>query len=609
MLFSNLPEYQAQRNIKLYKSIGGNDVSPFGAFPRTEKVTLTAAFPSAVGVYDLKLEINADGGPLRYIPFERDHLARGERYEVLLPTEDEGLFFYRVSYRDDTGKHYAVNEADGSIDFQLTVYSKDYAAPGWFRGGTMYQIFVDRFNRGGNAPKKDYARMAKSVKDIPPFPEYPGAPLANDTFYGGDLDGVTAKLDYLKELGVDTVYLCPIFEARSNHKYDTSDYSRVDSMFGGDEALERLTTAIKERGMHLILDGVFNHTGDDSIYFNKYGNYPSLGAYQSKESPYYTWYTFEKYPDKYKSWWGIPILPTVSKESKEFRDYIFGPDGIVKKYLDKGIDGWRLDVADELPEEFLRPLCERAKTTKKDAFIIGEVWEDASNKIAYDRRRRYLQGHELDSVMNYPWRNAVIDFIKGGHGGALRKAVLSIYSHYPKHVSDNLMNFLGTHDTPRILTVLGGEAPDGYTNAELSIKTMSEGERERALKMLKCAYAIIATLPGVPSIYYGDEAGMEGYGDPFNRRYYPWGEEDEGLVTFFRNIGRIRRENSEFSEGILRFDKIGEHHVSYYRDGVYIVVNAGTEPITLNAPKGMRDLITDSAFDGTLPPMSVVICK
>lgn len=610
MLISSLPEYQASRTIKLYKLVGGNDVSPFGAFARGEKVDLTVRFPATAGAYDFNLEITADAdGSYRVIPFERNFDARDEEYYLLLPTEDEGLFFYRISYRDDTGKHYAVNDVDGTADFQLTVYSEEYRAPDWFRGSTMYQIFVDRFNRGGNPPKKDYARMAQDMHDIPQFPEYPGAPLANDMFFGGDLDGVTAKLDYLKSIGVSTVYLCPIFEARSNHKYDTSDYSVVDSMFGGDEALDRLLSAAKEKGMRIILDGVFNHTGDDSIYFNKYGHYPSVGAYQSMESPYYTWYTFEDYPDRYKSWWGIPILPTVNKDSREFRDYIFGEDGIVGKYLDKGIDGWRLDVADELPEEFLRPLCERAKKAKKDALIIGEVWEDASNKVAYDRRRKYLQGHELDSVMNYPWRSAVIDFIKGGLGESLRRAVMSIYSHYPKCVSDNLMNFLGTHDTPRILTVLGGEAPDGYTNAQLSVKTMSEEERESAARMLKCAYTLIATLPGVPCIYYGDEAGMEGYGDPFNRRYYPWGEEDTDLIAFFGKIGGIRRENSEFSEGILRFEEIGEHHVAFTRDSVYIAVNAGSEAVTLSAPEGLRDLITDAPFTGELAPMSAVICK
>ncbi len=610
MLISTLPEYQAQKTIKLYKSIGGNDVSPFGAFARGCDVKLTARFPATAGAYDFNLEITADAdGSLRVISFERNFKAQQEEYSLSLPTEAEGLFFYRISYRDDSGKHYVINDVDGTSDFQLTVYSEEYEAPRWFRGGTMYQIFVDRFNRGGNPPKKDYAKMAKDVHDIPQFPVYPGAPLANDMFFGGDLDGVTAKLDYLKSIGVSTVYLCPIFEAHSNHKYDTGDYSVVDSMFGGDEALDRLLSAAKVKGLRIILDGVFNHTGDDSIYFNKYGNYPSVGAYQSKESPYYTWYTFEDYPDRYKSWWGIPILPTVNKDSAEFRDYIFGEEGIIKKYLKKGIDGWRLDVADELPEEFLRPLCQRAKKTKKDAFIIGEVWEDASNKIAYDRRRKYLQGHELDSVMNYPWRNAVIDFIKGSHGELLRRAVMSIYSHYPKCVSDNLMNFLGTHDTPRILTVLGGEAPDGYSNAELSTKTMSAKEREKALQMLKCAYAIIATLPGVPCIYYGDEAGMEGYGDPFNRRYYPWGEEDTDLVDFFAKVGRIRCENSEFAEGVLRFDEIGERHITYLRNGVFIAVNAGPEAVTVNAPKGVYDMITDSPFDGTLPPMSAVICK
>ncbi len=611
MRIFSLPEYQAGHSISLSKQYNEQDVTPFGAFREGDPVLLTVTLDARAGAYDFMAEfVCDDDGQHLCLPFTRLHTDKeGECYRLALPTEREGLYFYQIRYRDGDGVHYVKNPIDSTEQFQLTVYDRDYRAPTWFAGGIMYHIFVDRFARGGNCPPKPYAKIASDPHDVPQYAAHPGDPLANDLFFGGDLYGVARKLDYLKKLGVSCIYLSPIFDARSNHKYDTGNYFSVDSMFGGNEALDELLACAKERRIAIILDGVFNHTGDDSLYFNKYGTYPSLGAYQSTDSPYYNWYKFAHHPDRYAAWWGIPILPETNKDDPSFRDHIFGPDGVVPHYLRKGIAGWRLDVADELPEKFLTPLCRRAKQEKADALIIGEVWEDSSNKIAYSRRRKYFRGHQLDSVMNYPVREAVISFLLHGDGAALRRTVLTLYDHYPKCVSDNLMNILGTHDTARILTVLGAEPAEGLTGEQLAHKKLSPAGRERAMQALRCAYVLIATLPGVPCIYYGDEAGLEGYGDPFNRRFYPWGEQDPHLLAFYRKIGHVRRTHRAFAHGLLRFVEVGSDHVVYTRDGILIAVNRGNKPVSIHLDKPMIDLITDTPLPATLAPMSAVICK
>lgn len=188
---------------------------------------------------------------------------------------------------------------------------------------------------------------------MPEYPAYPGAPLKNNRFYGGTLLGIIDKLEYIRSLGVDTIYLSPIFDAASNHKYDTADYMSVDSMFGGEKAFKALIKKAHEYGIGIILDGVFNHTGSDSIYFNKYGHYKTLGAYQSKKSKYYSWYDFKNYPDEYTAWWGIDILPRIHPDKPDCRKYFVGKDGVIAKYASMGIDGFRLDVADELSDDFI----------------------------------------------------------------------------------------------------------------------------------------------------------------------------------------------------------------------------------------------------------------
>lgn len=477
---------------------------------------------------------------------------------------------------------------------QLLVYRTDYRTPEWLQGGIIYHIFVDRFCRGAVTPLKPGAVLNPDWENgIPQFGAYPGADVDNNEFFGGDLYGIAQKLDYIASLGVTCLYLSPIFDATSNHKYDTGDYEHVDSMFGGDEALDALIRKAEEKGIHIILDGVFNHTGADSRYFNRKGSYPALGAWQSKESPYYSWYSFQEYPEKYDCWWGVKILPKVRCDEPTYRQYILGENGIIQKWMSRGIRGWRLDVADELSDGFLDALRERVRCCDPEAVIYGEVWENASNKIAYGKRRRYLQGGQLDSVMNYPLKNAVIAYIRDGDDSSLRECVQTIYRQYPRESANVLMNFLGTHDTARILTELGGEPAGERSNAELSVARMTETQREKAIARLKIAYRLISVMPGLPCIFYGDEAGMEGYGDPFCRRPFPWGREEQELTDSYRQTGWLHRSTPVFRNGEVRLLSLSENAAAVLRyngtdPSVLLLLNRSEVPVSFRLSKEVQ---------------------
>ena len=338
----------------------------------------------------------------------------------------------------------------------------------------------------------------------------------------------------------------------------------VDPMFGGDEAFSELCTECKKLGISVILDGVFNHTGDDSIYFNRQGNYGQTGAYNSKESEYYQWYNFSEYPDKYECWWGIDILPRVNCDNESFREYIFGENGVIRKYMRIGASGFRLDVADELSDEFISELRSTVKDEDADGIVIGEVWEDASNKSAYGKRRTYFTGGELDSVMNYPFRTAIVNFVKNLDGGrGFKETVMSIMENYPPQVAACNMNLLGTHDTPRILTALVDDF-DG-SREEKAKRHLSRNLLPVAVERLQMASFLQYTLPGSPSLYYADEAGMEGYRDPFNRRTYPWGREDPELLAHFRRLGQLRKAYDALRLGDIQFFQAEDRRIGFTR--------------------------------------------
>ncbi len=543
------------------KYVHGRKINCRCAYESNEKIKLKIFIPRYLGVCDVELVLYSDEGEFcringEFSGIEQEQDVFNIAFARLMPA---GLYFFTLSFSSLYGKLYA-KHADGKISFvcnpnladkfQLSVSNFKYDAPDWIYGGVIYHIFVDRFARGDEIIEKPGAKIVNDWSlGVPEYPEFPGAELKNNTFYGGSLYGVINKLAYIKSLGVNAIYLSPVFDSPSNHKYDTSDYMSVDRMFGGEEALSRLIKEASSLGIGIIIDGVFNHTGADSIYFNKFGKYSSVGAFQSDKSPYIDWYDFKDYPNKYTCWWGIEILPRINPDIKSCRDYFVGEGGVIEKYAKMGISGIRLDVVDELSDDFVSAIKEKISGYGQHCILYGEVWEDGSNKIAYDTRKRYYLGEELDGVMNYPLRRGIISYLRDRETSALKYALTDIINNAPWRIANAQMNVLGTHDTERVLTALGGEDASGFDNAILSKKKMSASERSFAKKLLKMAYAILATVPGIPAIYYGDEAGVEGYSDPFNRLPYPWDNEDEELISFYRKIATIRTENTVYKLG------------------------------------------------------------
>ena len=487
-----------------------------------------------------------------------------EWWECDFTPEQSGLYFYRFeidTWRGTLGITSRFGGESGIDEFgapegecwQLTVFESQYQIPDWLSGGIMYQIFPDRFYRSGttkyNVPQDRYLHQRWGSQ--PEWrPNHQGEITKSD-YFGGDLEGIIQKLDYLQSLGITCIYLNPIFEAHSNHRYDTADYTKVDPLLGTKEDFKRLCKEANKRGMHIMLDGVFNHTGSDSIYFNRKGRYQTLGAYQSQESPYYDWYQFYQWPEQYACWWNFETLPNVNETNETYNAYINGTDGVIQTWLKAGADGWRLDVADELPDLFLDDITKAAKQVKPTSMILGEVWEDASNKMAYGQRRRYLLGKQLDSVMNYPFREAIIGFLTGKNPAEMMELIMTVLEHYPPSAIHLLMNHIGTHDTERILTVLGGEPLNGRDREWQSKTKLSQEQRSKGLALLKLASLMQYTLPGIPCVYYGDEAGMEGYRDPFNRVCFPWGHEDAELVNWYRSLGKIRHSCEVLKQGTL----------------------------------------------------------
>lgn len=599
--------YFITENKRIYGEISfyhSGSYTPDTDYELSEEIKIKLSLPRIAGARSASLEILSD--TLRDTVIVLDGVWVGfsygtDEYEFSLSSEKigKGLFFLRFFITGNFGKMYGERREDKILfDFastlsklpQITVSEFLYSPPVNLYGGVIYHIFVDRFNKGGELNLPPEGILGDFSDGIPEYPEYPGAPLKNNTFFGGDIQGIADKLDYIKSLGVNAIYLSPIFESPSNHKYDTGDYMTVDSGFGGDAALKKLIDLAIEREIFIILDGVFNHTGINSLYFNKFLLYNTKGAYQSKDSPYYSWYDFSEHPDKYTSWWGIEILPRINPDRPECREYFVGEGGVIDKYRSMGIYGFRLDVADELSDDFIAEIKKRL-AAYGESVLYGEVWEDASNKIAYGKRKRYYLGSELDGVMNYPIRRGLIDYITKGETAALRYALTEVMYNAPKRIRDAEMNLIGSHDTVRIITALAGESPDGHTNRYLSSKRLTEGERELGIKRLIAAYTVLATIPGIPTVYYGDEAGLEGYGDPFNRMPYPWGKEEKRLLNHYRAVGRLRRESSVYKAGVFRLYRLSEDVLLFSRgerDKLYVTAyNNSSFPFKISFEKAV----------------------
>ena len=514
------------------------------------------------GVYYYRFEVTAVGGGL-------DRIGAGENGDAII--------------------------GDDLPEWQITVFDKDFTVPGTIEGGVIYHAFVDRFARAESDVKPRYGYLKEWDQKVT-IKEPDGSYRAND-FYGGNFKGITSKLDYLASLGVTELYLSPIFEASSNHRYDTGDYLKVDPLLGTEEDFRELIEQARKRGIGVILDGVFNHSGADSVYFNQLGHYDSVGAYQSWDSPYHDWYYFDAFPNEYHSWWGCKVVPTLNKSAVGYRDLLFREGGVIDKWTHFGIDGWRLDVVDELPTDFVDLLRAAIKRANKDAVVIGEVWEDASTKVSYGTLRPYLTKGELDGVMNYPFKEAILSFCSYGGARAFGTKVMRIYENYPLDVLNSSMTLIGTHDTVRAINALSG-VDVSFTSKEQRLDMQLSGEAYAlAKRRLKIASLLQFLLPGVPSVYYGDEAGLQGYEDPMNRAPYPWGKEDQDLVAHYRFLGGLRKKYKEILLGGMDVREQGELLILHrFKDGknLFAVVNPTFENriLTFRKSRAAKDVLS-----------------
>ena len=583
---------------------------PFGAVPCGETVYLSVTLTEEWGGAELELRLwsTSEGEMILHSVTKNADTPCVMREFTLVAPDKPGLLWYHFIVRKEDRTCWYGAPSDGfggegvlyegvPTDWQITVYAKDAKVPSWYTNGTMYQIFPDRFYRGDQSaqppPLPAGGMYHPHWHDFPFYAKDPQTGnIAAYDFFGGTLDGIVDKLTYLQSLGISILYLNPIFASVSNHKYDTGDYKKVDEQFGGDEGLDRLRKAAAACGIRLILDGVFSHTGADSVYFQE--------AVNSQDSPYYSWYRFTNYPVEYDCWWGVTTLPNVNELDPAYREFIIsGPDSVIKHWLRRGAAGWRLDVADELPGEFVQEMYKELKATDSEAVLIGEVWEDASRKESYGVLREYLWGKELDSVINYPFRSAVIDFLTGAKTAteAIRQ-LSSIAENYPRPYFYATMNVLGTHDVPRALTLLGEAPSEGsLTKLEQARYHLPAEQRAKGLARLKLAVLIQFTSPGVPCVYYGDEAGLEGHSDPQNRRTYPWDGVDMDLLEWYRSLSSLRK-----AEPVLR-------------TGNWIALDAGDEVLaygrrTEEGRDALGEIMRDAAMVVLVNPKGAsVVCS
>ena len=556
---------------------------PFGAVTPGHDVNFRIRIEGA-GKLTVVLVLTKEGQRETY----REMSSEGHGYYTTIITSgDAGLYFYyfRIHIKEDNLDRYVFvgnnetglgGECQVYEDFtyvksyQMTMHNYIKPSPEWYREAVFYQIFVDRFYNGNEhgailSPKKNSFIYA-TWEDSPIYIKDPQGNIVRWDFFGGNLKGVIAKLDYLKELGITGLYLNPVFEARSNHKYDTGDYMKIDPMFGDEAVFRQLIEESEKRGIKIILDGVFNHAGADSIYFNKLGTYPEKGAYQGRDSKYTDWFMFNNYPEDYECWWGVKDLPNLNENNSEYRRFICGKGGVIDKWTKTGIGGWRLDVADEISDGFIRDIRTSMSEADSDTVLIGEVWEDASNKIAYGQRRRYLLGDELHGTMNYPLKDNLIAYLNGSISARdLYMRMMSLKENYPKEAFYSAFNSMGTHDTRRIRT----EIPD--------------------MDKLRAAVTILMTMPGVPCVYYGDEAGMTGERDPYNRGPYPWGREDAELQKHYKDLIALRHSSDAFTSG---------DYIPFYQGNLYGYLRIGRKEsyiVIVNRDETDRMMILEDA--------------
>lgn len=614
---------------------------PFGAAEICSRVMLAI---DATDTAAVSVRLWRDGVGETLVPMTRE----GTRFTAELEMPEEGcLLWYYFLITGTDGREYRYgNQRDGlggegclyegePPSYQITVYRRA-PVPAWYKDALVYQIFPDRFARGADWRRRVQESahpqgwrgprrvLQEDWDDVPYYTRDEAGAITRWPFFGGTLEGVREKLPYLRSLGVTAVYLNPIFRAASNHRYDTADYLSIDPMLGDSESFRALCRDAREQGISIILDGVFSHTGADSVYFDRFGNFGGHGAYADEDSPYRKWYRFtpEREPG-YECWWGVTDLPNVEELEPSYQDFICGRDGVVRHWLSEGASGWRLDVADELPDRFIESVRRAVKEENPDGVLIGEVWEDASHKESYGEHRRYLMGDELDATMNYPFREMVLDFVLGNcNAPALCRRMMSLMENYPPENFYGALNLIGGHDRVRVLTVLGG-APENLSDAGREQYRLPEEAYRTAVRRLKLLSVLQYASPGVPCVYYGDEAGMQGFADPYNRGTYPWGREDEDLLAHYRMLGLLYREHGVLKNGTYRPFAVSGTVYGFWRENtderVLTLANRSMDveaPVTVDVPDAAyvlellssRELeIVDGKLSLTLPPCTAVL--
>jgi glycosidase len=580
------------------------DRRPFGAVQKGTAVTLTAQADGVVTQATLVIMPDEHCDQMQSLPMTKSP----NGYTVTFTPPNAGLWFYHFELQSDNGRERfgAVGGGFGGlgqlypenvdvVNYQMTVVTAFDPVPAWYQNARFYHIFVDRFNNGNadghvNAPKENSFLYGRKT-DRPMYIRGNDGEIIRWDFYGGNLTGIQQNLPLLAARGINALYLSPIFQARSNHRYDTGDYFAIDEVLGSLHDFKQFLAAAHQLGMHVILDGVFNHVGADSRYFNAVNEYSDVGAANSLDSPYASWFSFKRFPDDYNSWWGVKDLPAINKDNQDFHDFIAAKKGSVISYwTDLGVDGWRLDVADELMDDFIRQIRSTLDQFP-ERVLIGEVWEDASNKQAYGKRRQYFEGGELNAVMNYPLRSMLIDLTNGQLNAAgFVRQLMTLKENYPTNAFAFNFNNIGSHDTPRILTMLDGDR-----------------------RKLQFIVSLFYWLPGVPCLYYGDEAGLTGGKDPDNRAFYPWGHEDQAVLDIYQIALQTRIDQPALAAGAAFFPFTFEDSFGFVRQNdtqtLVVLANPTGSPQVLQdphaelVPKSLRALLPV----GTMVPAGGVI--
>jgi glycosidase len=597
----------------------GTDVAfALGALPGVEQLTLVIEKRKLEGNYDV-LEYDE----LARVPLVRAPAGERERWSghytfaetavygywfeariggrtVIFENNDTPIYWTRERGANGLGVTAGMPASHKRIRrYRQTVYAAGYQVPAWAKDAVYYYIFPERFRNGDrrNDPKQGVDRYQdKGVEFHANWNDRPWKPgtgdgsdaVYNNDFFGGDIAGIIEKLDYVKSVGANTLYITPMFTAASNHKYDTADYKHIDPHFGSNDDFARLCAQAAKRGIRVLPDASLNHTGADSIYFDRFGTRGGQGAFSGNKinpaSPYASWYSFDNKqaePDRqFKGWLGALDLPELDKGSPSFREFAFGaPDSVMKTWLDRGAAGWRMDVAPWVPDDFWRAWRTAVKHKKSDALTVSETWFDAS---------KFFLGDEFDSTMNYIFRNALLDYANGGDANLMVANLELMRENYPPQAFSALMNLLSTHDVARSLHVFGDVDVDGKaTPAEVAL----------AKQKLRLAVFFQMTYPGAPAIYYADEVGVTGGDDPMNRATYPWadrgGHPDTALLADFRRLTKLRHDLPVLRHGVLLAPLHVDAHVVVLarHDGAAWAITAtnnGDTPqaVTVTLPEG-----------------------